>query len=439
MARLLIVDDDPAVLDSLCRVLAPEHEVVRGTHGEEALRALAGASFDMVITDLSLPGADGFAILAAARARVPPLPVIVLTGHDEAGPAIRALRLGASDYLVKPATAEAVRAALGAAGVSGETAFGTATGGLRELVGESPAIRELRRLVPLFGRSRATVLLVGETGTGKEVVARALHAAGTRSTAPFVAHNMAATPPDLAESLFFGHTRGAFSGATGDHPGLFEQAQGGTLFLDEIDSFPLMLQPKLLRVLEMGIVRRVGAAAERSVDVRIIAAAAGDLEPLVRRGGFRADLYFRLRELELALPPLRERREDIPLLAAHFLTGIGTDAGARPRLAPAALDALREHDWPGNVRELRNLLRRAVLLAGGADIGPEHLQPAVRHGALPSREAPDLREVERHHMGDVLRSVGGNQSEAARRLGIDRGTLRRRLRRTGERDGRQSG
>jgi DNA-binding NtrC family response regulator len=272
---------------------------------------------------------------------------------------------------------------------------------------------------------------MGETGTGKELLAVAMHAHGPRRAGPFVAHNMAATPAELAESLFFGHVRGAFSGATADHAGVFEQADGGTLFLDEVDSFPLALQAKLLRVLESSRVQRLGAATERSVDVRVVASAPTELGEMVVRGLFRADLYYRLRGLELSLPPLRERAEDIPLLARHFVAELGRETGAEPRLTPAVLECLVQYSWPGNVRELRNALRSAALLAGPSPIQQCHLPSSVERragGEGPGGGATMLAEVERAHIRRVLERVQGNRSLAARLLGIDRGTLARKLR-----------
>ena len=298
------------------------------------------------------------------------------------------------------------------------------------LAGRSPAIRKVRQLIPLLAGSRETVLILGETGTGKELVARALHGLSPTRAGPFVAHNMAATPSELAESVFFGHARGAFSGATADHLGLFEQAEGGTLFLDEVDSFPLGLQAKLLRILECARFHRVGSGTERKLDVRVIAASATELSEAVARGVFRADLYYRLRQLELRLPPLRDRREDILELVEQFVTELAHESGRRVEVSLGATDVLRSHLWPGNCRELRNAVRGATMLAGPGPVLPGHLAAFVDSIVAPDAECAtgtNLRLSEHLHILDVLERARGNQSRAARLLGIDRGTLARKL------------
>ena len=425
--RALAVDDDPQALGFLQMVLQQDHEVIACRDGAEALRKLSEGGFDLVITDLRMPHPDGFEVLQAARALVPPPAVVVLSAVDNARAAVRALRLGARDFLVKPAepveilTAVA-RASEGVTSVSAESRdqFG--------LVGDSAAIRLVRRLIPTLAQSREAVLIVGETGTGKELLARAIHEASARRAGPFVAHNMAATPSDLAEAMFLGHSRGAFSGATSDHRGLFEQADGGSLLLDEIDSFPFDLQAKLLRVLESARVQRLGSASERAVNVRVFAASSVDPISLVARGAFRADLYYRLRQLEVELPPLRERTGDIPVLARWFLKELEAELGCPPRLSEEAMRHLMAHPWPGNVRELRNTVRSAVALAGG-EAFPEHLPRAMKGVAARSgsRDPRTLRTVEEEHILRTLESMGGNRSRAARVLGIDRGTLARKL------------
>jgi DNA-binding NtrC family response regulator len=370
---------------------------------------------------------DGFAVLRAANDIEPPVPAIVVTALDTARSALEALKLGAADYLMKPVEARELEAAIDRLSPLAPPE----TGGTYGLVGGSQAMVRVRRLIPLLARSRESVLLTGETGTGKELLAHALHAHGPRAGGPFVAHNMAATPSELAESVFFGHVRGAFSGATSDHAGLFEQAHLGTLFLDEVDSFPLPLQAKLLRVLESGRVQRVGSATERTLDVRVIAASSVDLGRMVAHDRFRGDLYYRLRQLEAALPPLRDRFEDIPALIARFLAEIETDSGIRARLAPASLEVLMRHRWPGNCRELRSAIRSASLMAAGGTIQPAHLPAAIsgRAADAPAESRPGtLREIEREHILRTLERCSGNQSRAALALGIDRGTLARKLR-----------
>jgi DNA-binding NtrC family response regulator len=433
--RILLVDDDPGVLVSLSEALRDRHEVTCCGDGGTALEWLREPGFEIVVTDLKMPPPDGLQVLEAAQALDPPVPVIVLTAVDSARAAVNALRLGARDFLVKPAVREDIVRAI--ASIEDRLpVHAVAATAAREspacdygLIGSSAPIQLVRRLIPALAKSRETVLIVGETGTGKELLARALHFHGPRRDGPFVAHNMAATPSELAETIFFGHVRGAFSGATTDHLGLFEQADGGTLFLDEVDSFPPSLQAKLLRVLEGGCVQRVGSGVSRAFDVRVVAASATELCAQVEAGGFRADLYYRLKQLEVALPPLRERRGDIPMLVAHFLEELATESGTTLRLEPAAMDRVLGHTWPGNVRELRNVVRGAAVMAGAGPIRPEHLPATLRSSAKISGAggSGSLHSLEVQHILETLESVHGNQSRAARILGIDRGTLARKL------------
>jgi len=426
--RILAVDDEPLALEALKAVLEPEHELDCVTDGRSALERLAGQPFDLVITDLRMPPPDGLEILVAAMRLVDPPPVVVLTAADTARTAVEALRLGASDFLIKPASPETIRAALARCGRRHESESVAEDHGL---AGRSLAIRLVRDLLPRIAARREAVLIVGETGTGKELLARALHRISPRSAGAFVAHNMAATPAELVESVFFGHVRGAFSGASADHVGLFEQADGGTLYLDEVDSFPCHLQAKLLRVLETECVRRVGSTLDRPIDVRVVASCATNPEELVACAHLRADLYYRLRQFELILPPLRERLEDLPLLVERFRAEFEAEGGRVPVLSPAAIETLGGYSWPGNVRELRNAIRSAAVMAGAGPIEPRHLPRSVLEGAhhgKPSSAALSLRDMERRHIQEALERVGGNQSQAARLLGIDRGTLARKLR-----------
>jgi DNA-binding NtrC family response regulator len=430
---ILAVDDDEDVLRYVTGVLERDHQVTACSSGEEALRQLGLKRFDLVLADLNMPPPDGFELLRIVQTMSPPPPVVVITAMDRARAAVEALRLGARDYLIKPAEPDEIRAAVARVAAAADT--GGARGGEDfGLVGESPSMRRLRQLIPLLARSSEMVLVLGETGSGKELLSRALHEHGPRRDGPFVVHNMAATPAELAESIFLGHVRGAFTGAASDHSGLFEQAHGGTLFLDEVDSFPLALQAKLLRVLETHYVQRVGSATERDIDVRVISSSAVDLGELVTRGAFRADLYYRLRQLEVVMPPLRERPEDIPGLARHFLAELATQTDHVSQLAPAAMDQLMLHTWPGNCRELRNAVRSAALLAGDGPILPGHLPRSLqqaRPGDTGALAPSALRSVERDHILQTLERAGGNRSRAARLLGIDRGTLARKLRSLG--------
>jgi two-component system, NtrC family, response regulator AtoC len=426
--RVLTVDDDPAVLASLVAVLETEHEVLACAGGEEALAALRSRTFDFVLTDLCMPAHDGFEVLRAAQDLVPAPAVVVLTATDTARAVMEALRLGASDYLVKPLDpAELLATVARAGGDYASPGMGQEFG----ITGKSAAIHRLWRLIPLLASTREAVLILGETGVGKDRLAKALHDHGPRAMGPFIAYNMAATPSELAESVFFGHVRGAFSGATADHAGLFERADGGTLFLDEVDSFPLHLQPKLLRVLESGHVQQVGSSTERSVDVRVVAASATDLRALVSAGGFRADLFYRLCQMEVVLPPLRERPEDIPLLIRCFLDELAGETGRPVHISPGALEVLLHCSWPGNCRELRHALRSAAVLASGSMILPSHLPRSLRPNAgqiAPGEKPATLGDVEYEHIRRTLKEVKGNRSRAARLLDIDRNTLARKIR-----------
>jgi DNA-binding NtrC family response regulator len=447
--RILVVDDEPAIRFALADLLASEgHEVAEAEHAPAALALVDAREFDLVLTDYRMPKVDGLELLERLRHDRPELLVVLLTAHGDERTAVRALKLGAYDYVPKPYDNDEIRALVARArellALRGENAR------LREelatrfhdLVGAAPAMREVYRLVARAAPTRATVLVTGESGTGKELVARALHAAGPRAGRPLLAVNCAALPAELAESELFGHVKGAFTGAVRDHAGLFEAADGGTLFLDEIGDMPPALQAKLLRVLETGEVTRVGATRAARVDVRLVAATHRPLDALAAEGRFRADLMYRLQVLTIALPPLRERREDIPALAAHFLADFAARHGvpAHP-LAADARRALLAHDWPGNVRELRNTLERALLLADGDEIGAADLPAAVTAGRAPLRPAEAaaaglpfaearrraLDAFDRAFLAAALERHGGNVSAAARALGVHRQSLQKLL------------
>ena len=445
MAKVLLVDDEPGVLYTLQEVLT-EHgdEVVTATSGAEALTRLEGV--EAVVTDLVMPGMDGLELLRAIRERDAALPVIVLTAQGSERAAVSAMKAGAHDYLRKPFDVDEVGLAIERAveawrlrgqhrRLEAEHALG------RPIIGDSPALRRvLDTAMRLAGRD-VTVLVRGETGTGKELVASLLHYRSPRASGPLVRFNCAALPPDLAESELFGHARGAFTGATHAHRGYFAQAHGGTLVLDEVGELPSTVQAKLLRALQEGEIQPLGASRVERVDARIVACTHRDLAVEAKAGRFREDLYYRLAVVELEVPPLRERREDIPPLADSFARRSAGRFGLEGvRLTPKLLELLRSRDWPGNVRELENTVTRLVALSDGGPIGVEALMrgpsgEAAEKSPAGSVHGPSLREqlaaFERDLLERTLADCGGNQSEAARRLRVSRVTLIDKLKRHG--------
>lgn len=437
---VLVVEDDGSFRRALSEVLAGRgHHVVAAESARAALELLQSESIDAVVTDLVMPGMRGEALLAEIRSTFPAIPVIAITAFGSIEGALELTRAGAADYLAKPfqtqALFEAVERALEESRRRREQA--RARRGLGEhldgIVGASRPMLRLFERATRVASSPAPVLITGETGTGKELIARAVHRASGRG--PLIPVNCGALPEHLLESELFGHAKGAFTGADQEKPGLFEAADGGTLFLDEIGDLPLPLQPKLLRALESGEVRRVGEVEPRHVDARIIAATHRDLEVAVEEGRFREDLFWRLNVLHLAIPSLRERATDVPLLVERFLATIGEREG-RPELkvSPPALGALVAFSWPGNVRELLNVLERAVAFSDHAEIQLEDLPADVHRGgrsasiihSAADRQAT-LAELEREYILEVLRRAGGNKTRAAELLGIPRRTLYRRL------------
>jgi DNA-binding NtrC family response regulator len=418
---VLVVDDDPVARASLALVLRRAGHAVRAvSDGLEALLSIEARRPDVVVTDLRMPHVDGLELLRRIEARWAGLPVVVLTVSQDFADVKEAIRLGAIDYLLKPSAPEVVLTVvarwIAARSREASTALEHA------LVGMSPGMMRVREQVALAARSSANVLVVGETGTGKELVARAIHASLPHPTRPFVAHNCAATPGDLFEAQFFGYCRGAFTGADRDTPGLLELASGGLLFLDEIECMPPAHQAKLLRVFDDGEFRPVGSSRARRAEIRVIGALNRDPAEIVAEGTLRRDFYYRLRGMEIRLPPLAARKEDIPLLAERFL--------APPaQLAPQTLAALVGFGWPGNVRELRNALCVAAERAGPGLILPEHLDLDEPRCAEFSRAAAagSLRELEARRIREALFECDGNRSRAARMLGIDRSTLQRKL------------
>jgi two-component system response regulator AtoC len=434
MAKVLLVDDEPGVLYTLQEVLT-EHgdEVVTATSGAQALERLEGV--EAVVTDLVMPGMDGLELLRAVRERDAALPVIVLTAQGSERAAVSAMKAGAHDYLRKPFDVDEVGLAVERAAeayrlrgqrqrLEVEHALG------RPIIGDSPALRRaLDAAMRLAGRD-VTVLIRGETGTGKELIASLLHFRSPRAAGPLVRFNCAALPADLAESELFGHARGAFTGATQAHRGYFAQAHGGTLVLDEVGELPATVQAKLLRALQEGEIQPVGASRVERVDARIVACTHRDLAAEARAGRFREDLYYRLAVVELAVPPLRERREDIaPLAEAFARRSAGRFGLEGVRLTPELLESLRARDWPGNVRELENTVTRLVALSDGGPIGAE--APARPGPAEPLSLREQLAAFERDLLERTLADCGGNQSEAARRLRVSRVTLIDKLKRHG--------
>jgi DNA-binding NtrC family response regulator len=438
-ARVLVVEDERAAREYLRLLLEEEGlDVDAAEDGVKALSALEAGRFDLVIADLRMPRMDGFELVSHVAQRWPDLPVIVLTADSDVSNVVEAVQLGAINYLVKPASPAVVVAAVKKA-LAARTRPPPSGHGIPEIVGASEPIALVRHRTALAARSDVHVLITGETGTGKELVAHAIHRHSSLATGPFVAHNSALAPRDLFESEFFGHHRGAFTGAERDHAGLLSCADGGILFLDEIENLAPMMQAKLLRVLDDGEVRPVGSEQVQRVSVRFIAAINRDPLAMIDEGALRQDLYYRLRGSEIALPPLRERREDIPLLAHHFL-----GAGAAGFTADA-MEALTRAPWPGNVRELRNAVLAAKSAAEDARIGLRHLEAAFAatarlRGALSEAHGPaasdppggaTLREIERRAIVLALRECDGNRTRAARSLGIDRSTLRRKIQELG--------
>jgi two-component system response regulator HydG len=441
--RILIVDDDRALAETLAEGLTDRgYDAIPIASSREAASLLERDAIDAVVTDLRMPHVDGLGLLALSRQSDPSRPVIVMTAFSAVDTAIESIRQGAYHYMTKPFKVDELslfvekaieEALLRREAVALRRALKD-THGLDNLVGKNAAMRELCDLVLRVADASAPVLVTGETGTGKGLVARAIHANGRRTDALFVAVNCASLPENLLESELFGHVKGAFTGATANRMGLFEEADGGTLFLDEIAEMAPALQAKLLHVLESGTVRAVGANKERSVDVRVVAATHRDLRERVATGAFREDLLYRLDVVTIALPPLRQRRDDIPALIRHFLAIAKRRHPQSPveSVAPDALSRLLEHGWPGNVRELEHVIERGVLLGTKTSLGLDDLPQALRE--RPSTGGIDfigeivpMREVQRRYCAWVYERLGGRKVQTAEQLGIDFKTLQRWL------------
>lgn len=418
--RILLVEDEPALLLTLAEALREAgHEVIRSASGSEAEALLRDARFDMLVTDIRLPGVDGCVLADAALRASPPVAVVLMTAYGQVQQAVAMMKRGVLDYLTKPVNEEELVRIVGRVALSRRIAVG-ARGD--DPVAQSPTMLEVLRVARQVAGSNASLLLTGETGTGKEVVARYVHRVSARSGAAFVGANCASIPRDLLEAELFGHTRGAFTGARDVRVGWVRSANHGTLLLDEVGELTPSAQATLLRVLEERAVQPVGADRPVPVDFRLIGATNRDLDRDQREGRFRSDLYYRLAGFEIRLPPLRERIEDIPLLAARFLAGL--PAGTAPTgLSDEALAVLAAYPWPGNVRELRNTIEHAAILTGAGEIRTAHLPARVRT-AVPASEPFALRHViervEAEHIRRALAIAGGARQRAADLLGISR-------------------
>lgn len=448
---VLVVDDKKNMLSLMKKVLRGDARVLTAERGLDALKILEAEPVDVVLCDLRMPDMDGVEVLKLCKRVRPQAEFILMTAYASVATAVEALRLGAYDYLTKPFEPQSGRAvvlrAMGraAASLPGQESGNDGDEVLPGMLARSPKMRELSKLIKRVASSDATVLLLGETGTGKERVARALHRLSHRSSQRFVAVNCAAIPAELLESELFGYVKGSFTGANKDRPGLFEEADKGTLFLDEIGEMRLSLQAKLTRALEERAIRRLGESRERQIDVRLIAATHRDIEAMVQNESFREDLWYRLNVAVVRIPPLRDRREDIELLATHFLRELPPMREAKLfGFTPAAIEAMEQYDWRGNVRQLRSAVERASVICTEdridvGDLPPEVVKIAGSRvsdaslGALTWSEAQEQghREVARRYLKEVLRKHGGKVGEAAAHAGVERESFYRLLRRYG--------
>jgi two-component system nitrogen regulation response regulator NtrX len=448
--RILIVDDEPGVRVALAGVLADEGYVVDAVEsGEACLERAVQSPWDVILLDVWLPGIDGLLTLARLRERHVDSEVVIISGHGSIESAVRAIKTGAFDFVEKPLSLEktvhVVRNALRQRRLEAENqALRARVSRTLTMVGESYAMRQLREQVAMAAPTNGRVLIYGENGTGKELVARAVHSISRRRTGPFVEVNCAAIPEELIESELFGHVRGSFTGAVSDRRGKFEVADGGTIFLDEIGDMSLKTQAKVLRVLQEQVVEPVGGRSGVRIDVRVLAATNKDLPAEIRAGRFREDLYFRLNVIPIFVPPLRDRREDIPLLADHFMVEFAREYGRRVKtLEPSATSGLQAYGWPGNVRELKNVIERLIIMVPGDTIAARDLLflegAGIAGGAASPEAAPPgtltLQEArqnfEREYILHVLADQQGNISRTADVLGVERSNLYRKMRSLG--------
>jgi two-component system nitrogen regulation response regulator NtrX len=456
-STILVVDDEPNILQTVEGILTDEgFEVLTAGQGDQALKIVAEENPDLVLLDIALPGADGLEILQEMKRQYPILPVIMISAYGSVENAVKATRLGAYDFIEKPPHADkivlSVKNALELARLTEENRrLRQQTAQVREIIGKSPAIEQLREKLLIVAPTNASVLITGENGTGKELVARALHYMSRRSHRSFVEVNCAAIPEDLIESELFGHEKGSFTGATARRQGKFDLAHGGTLFLDEIGDMSLKTQAKILRILEEQRFERVGGSRPIQVDARIVAATNKNLEEEIARGSFREDLLHRINVIPLHVPPLRERREDIPLLAAHFLKVLAQEDERPPKtISQRALEALTSLPWPGNVRELKNFIWRLAILSPGPHIDLNDLgiassaaataPPGGLEGLLTLSDFREARaEFEREFLRRKLAEHPGSVSLTAEAVGLERSHLYRKLRAYGLEAGKEDG
>jgi nitrogen regulation protein NR(I) len=461
VAHVLIVDDEMNIRRVLAAMLKREgYEATASADGEQALAVLAKTPVDVVVTDLVMPRLGGIELLRRVSAEYPDVPVIVITAHGSVDSAVSALKAGAFDYITKPFEQEELKKVIAKAARAHDLERQNVHGAPGEsdrppLVGESTTMKVVHEMVARVADSPSTVLITGESGTGKELIAKALHQGSSRRDKPLIKVNCAAIPKDLVESELFGYERGAFTGAVGSKPGRFELADGGTLFLDEIGEVPVEMQVKLLRALQESEFERVGGIKTLRVDVRLVAATNRDLKALIADGRFREDLYYRLAVVPIALPPLRDRREDIPLLVSHFIAKYDLRLGKHVEgIEPEALELLMGYSWPGNIRELENLMERSVLFADGALIqanalpdalrerGSHHATPVAGIGHLGAIAAPSgasMKEIVRQAQAELekgliaraLEETGGNVTRAAKKLQISRKSLQVKMKELG--------
>jgi DNA-binding NtrC family response regulator len=446
--RILVADDDDTTRELFAEVLEGEgYEVKRASSGQDALAAIRSQVPDLLIVDVKMPGLTGLEVTRTARSEHPEMPVIVITAFGSFETAVEAIHEGAFDFISKPMNLEALKETVKRALAQRRLALNGDHSRAKEeaqpsgtLIGKSPTMVEVYKTIARAAPSHSTVLIMGESGTGKELIARAIHEHSTRAGHSFVAVDCGALTETILASELFGHTRGAFTGAVSDKKGVFEEAQGGTCFLDEIGNLNLNTQSKLLRVLQEHEIKRVGSTKAIKIDARVIAATNKNLEELVKRGEYRDDLFYRLNVVTIRVPPLRERREDIPALARHFLRKYEPESGKKGvAISHEAMQRLTAYSWPGNVRELENVIERAIVLSREAVITPEDLPAEIRNRAgentpapthneaLVVSDLPSLDEVKRRYLHYVLSRCSGNMSRAAKTLNIDRRSLYRML------------